>query len=215
MEKDLGDYRKNYRKNELLKKNIPENPMELFQKWFYEADESNGIEEANIMNLATIGLDNFPKNRIVLLKRFTWEGFIFYTNYNSEKGKAIRENPNVALSFFWHSQERQIIIKGIVEKIAENLSDGYFETRPEGSKLGAWASHQSEVIDSRDKLDKKLSFFENKFKDMEVPRPAYWGGYIVKPTSIEFWQGRPNRMHDRMRYTLQENYDWKLERLEP
>jgi pyridoxamine 5'-phosphate oxidase len=215
MEKDLGYYRKNYNKNELLKKNIPENPMELFQKWFYEADESNGVEEANIMNLATIGLDNFPKNRIVLLKRFTWEGFIFYTNYNSEKGKAIRENPNVALSFFWHSLERQIIIKGIVEKIAENLSDGYFETRPEGSKLGAWASDQSEVIDSRGKLDKKLDFFENKFKDMEIPRPTYWGGYIVKPTSIEFWQGRPNRMHDRMRYTLQENYDWKLERLEP
>ena len=215
MEKDLGDYRKNYKKHELLKKNIPENPMELFQKWFYNADESDGIEEANIMNLATIGSDNFPKNRIVLLKRFTWEGFIFFTNYNSEKGKAITENPNVSLTFFWHSLERQIIIKGKAEKIAKNLSDGYFESRPDGSKLGAWASKQSEVIDSREKLDKKLDYYENKFKEMEIPRPEYWGGYIVKPVSIEFWQGRPNRMHDRMRYTLQKDYNWKLERLEP
>ena len=215
MEKDLGDYRKNYKKHELLKKNIPENPMELFQKWFYNADESDGIEEANIMNLATIGSDNFPKNRIVLLKRFTWEGFIFFTNYKSDKGKAITENPNVSLTFFWHSLERQIIIKGKAEKIAKNLSDGYFESRPDGSKLGAWASKQSEVIDSREKLDKKLDYYENKFKEMEIPRPEYWGGYIVKPVSIEFWQGRPNRMHDRMRYTLQKDYNWKLERLEP
>jgi len=215
MEKDLGGYRKNYKKHELLKKNIPENPMELFQKWFYNADESDGIEEANIMNIATIGTDNFPKNRIVLLKRFTWEGFIFYTNYNSEKGKAISANPNVSLSFFWHSLERQIIIKGKAEKIAENLSDGYFESRPDGSKLGAWASNQSEVAGSRRELDKKLDYYEKKFTGMEIPRPDYWGGYIEKPMSIEFWQGRPNRMHDRMRYTLQENYEWKLERLEP
>jgi len=215
MEKDLGSYRKNYGKHELLKKNIPENPMELFQKWFYSANEDDGVEEANIVSLATIGSDNFPKSRIVLLKRFTWEGFIFYTNYNSDKGKAILKNPNVCLTFFWHSLERQIIIKGIAEKIAENLSDGYFESRPDGSKLGAWASDQSEVIDSRSALDKKLTYYENKFKEMEIPRPDYWGGYIVKPISIEFWQGRPNRMHDRLLYTLQKDYNWKLERLQP
>ena len=215
MEKDLSNYRKSYEKNPLLKGNIPENPMELFQKWFYKADEFDGIEEANIMNIATIGLDNFPKTRIVLLKRFTWEGFIFYTNYNSEKGKAIDQNPNVCLTFFWHTLERQITVKGRAEKIAENLSDGYFESRPEGSKLGAWASDQSEVIDSREALDKKLEVFEKKFEGKEILRPKHWGGYIVKPISIEFWQGRPNRMHDRISYTLQEDYNWKIERLEP
>lgn len=215
MEKDLSNYRKSYEKNPLLKNIIPENPIELFQKWFYEADESDGIEEANIMSIATIGLDGYPKNRIVLLKRFTWEGFIFYTNYNSEKGKAIARNPNVCATFFWHSMEHQIIIKGKAEKIAENLSDGYFETRPEGSKLGAWASDQSEVISSRKALDDKLKSYENKFRNSEIPRPDYWGGYIIKPISIEFWQGSANRMHDRIRYSLQDNYEWKIERLEP
>lgn len=215
MEKDLSSYRKIYEKDELLKKNVPENPMELFQKWFYEADEFDSVEEANTMTISTIGLDNFPKNRVVLLKRFTWEGFVFYTNYNSEKGKAIMQNPNVCLSFFWNTLERQIIIKGKAEMIAENLSDGYFESRPDGSKLGAWASNQSEIINSREELENKLKSFENKFQNNEIPRPKYWGGYIVKPISIEFWQGRPNRMHDRIRYTLQEDYNWKIERLEP
>ncbi len=215
MEKDLSNYRKSYEKNPLLKDNINENPMELFQKWFYEADESDGIEEANMMHISTIGLDGYPKNRVVLLKRFTWEGFIFYTNFNSEKGKAIAENPNVCATFFWHSLEHQIIIKGKAEKIADNMSDGYFESRPDGSKLGAWASHQSEVVGSREILDQKLKNYEEKFRGSEILRPDYWGGYIVKPVSIEFWQGRPNRMHDRIRYTLQEDYNWKIERLEP
>ena len=215
MEKDLSNYRKSYEKNPLLKDHISDNPMELFQKWFYEADESEGIEEANIMHVATNGLDGFPKNRVVLLKRFTWEGFIFYTNYNSEKGKAIAQDPNVCATFFWHSLEHQIIIKGKAEKIAENLSDGYFETRPEGSKLGAWASDQSDVVESREVLDQKLEDYQNKFEGKEIPRPDYWGGYIIKPVSMEFWQGRPNRMHDRILYTLQEDYIWKTERLEP
>ena len=215
MEKDLSNYRKSYERNPLLKDHISDNPMELFQKWFYEADESEGIEEANIMHIATIGLDGYPKNRVVLLKRFTWEGFIFYTNYNSEKGKAIEQNPNVCATFFWHSLEHQIIIKGKAEKIAENLSDGYFESRPTGSKLGAWASHQSKVISSREALDQKLEEALIKFDGKEIPRPDYWGGYIIKPISIEFWQGRANRMHDRIRFTLQNDYNWKIERLEP
>ena len=167
------------------------------------------------MTVSTLGIDGFPNNRIVLLKKYTWEGFIFYTNYNSQKGKAIKQNPNVCLSFFWHNIERQVIIKGKAEKIAENLSDGYFESRPNGSKLGAWASDQSDVVSSRQFLDDRLASFEKKYENKEIPRPAHWGGYIVKPVSIEFWQGRPNRMHDRIRYTLQENFDWKIERLAP
>ena len=212
---DLSYHRMNYDKDSLLESNTPENPMELFRDWFIEADTADNIPEANAMNIATIGLDGFPKNRMVLLKKYTWEGFIFYTNYNSEKGKAIEKNPNVCLSFFWHAQERQIIIKGTTEKIADNLSDGYFETRPDGSKLGAWASHQSDVVSSREELDNTLKTYEEKFRESEIPRPSYWGGYMVRPVSIEFWQGRPNRMHDRIRYTLQPDYDWKKERLAP
>ncbi|MCF6351316.1 MAG: pyridoxamine 5'-phosphate oxidase [Flavobacteriaceae bacterium] len=212
--KDLSNYRKTYKKDELLEKNIPKNPMELFKKWFNEAEKMK-FGEVNAMNLATIGLDNFPKNRIVLLKHFTWEGFIFYTNYNSEKGKAITKNNRVCLSFFWQGLERQIIIKGKAEKLAKNLSDGYFESRPKGSKLGAWVSKQSEIISSRNKLDDKLIAMENKFRDNEIPRPRNWGGYLVKPSIIEFWQGRPNRMHDRIRFSLQNDFSFKVERLQP
>lgn len=215
MNKDLSNYRKSYEKQELLEQNCPENPIELFQKWFLNADASEMVDEANAMNIASIGLDGFPKNRIVLLKRYTWEGFIFYTNYNSEKGKAIKANNNVCLSFFWAGLEQQIIIKGKAIKLAENLSDGYFESRPDGSKLGAWASNQSEIISSRKTLDDNLAIFKEKFKNKEIPRPEHWGGYIVKPISIEFWQGRPNRMHDRICYTLSEDFSWKLERLAP
>jgi len=215
MEEDLSNYRKTYQKSELSENEISENPLELFQKWFYEVESFGGDTESNAMTISTIGTDGCPKNRVVLLKKYTWEGFIFYTNYNSEKGKSIAENPNVCLSFFWHAIERQIIIKGIAEKIPQNLSDGYFESRPNGSKLGAWASDQSKVVPSREYLDQRLISFEKQFENKEITRPNNWGGYIVKPQSIEFWQGRPNRMHDRIKYTLQENYDWKIERLAP
>ncbi|VAV84969.1 Pyridoxamine 5'-phosphate oxidase [hydrothermal vent metagenome] len=215
MEKDLSNYRKSYEKGALLKSNVPENPMELFQKWFYEVDNSNTIDEANAMTLSTIGLDGFPKSRVVLLKKYTYEGFIFYTNYNSEKGKAIEQNPNVCLSFFWNVAERQIIIKGKAERIAENLSDGYFESRPRGSQLGAIVSNQSEIIQDRTVLENKLKQLENDLEGKDIPRPKYWGGFIVKPIEIEFWQGRANRLHDRIRYRLQEDYNWKIDRLAP
>lgn len=212
---DLGNYRKSYEKGALLKSNIPENPIELFQKWFFEVDNSDTVDEANAMTISTIGLDGFPKSRVVLLKKYTWEGFIFYTNYNSEKGKAINENPNVCLSFFWHAAERQIIIKGKAERIADNLSDGYFESRPRGSQLGAIVSNQSEVIQDRTVLENELKQLENDFDGKDIPRPKYWGGFIVKPIEVEFWQGRTNRLHDRIRYRLQEDYNWKIDRLAP
>ena len=214
MEKDLSDYRKSYEKSELLLKDVPENPIELFQKWFYEVDKFFAQDETNAMTISTIGLDGFPKNRVVLLKRFTHEGFIFYTNYNSEKGKAIAQNPNVCLFFFWHSAERQIIIKGVAEKIAENLSDGYFESRPRGSQLGALVSNQSEIVD-RNYLEQKLADLEKYYEGKEIPRPKHWGGYIIKPIEIEFWQGRPNRLHDRIRYQLQTDLNWEINRLSP
>jgi len=215
MEKDLSNYRKSYEKGELLLKDTPENPLELFRTWFNEVDQHFPQDETNAMTVSTIGLDGYPKNRVVLLKKFTYEGFIFYTNYQSEKGKAIANNPNICLSFFWHGAERQIIIKGKAEKIAANLSDGYFESRPKGSQLGALASNQSEVVESRDVLENKLKALELAYKDKDVERPEFWGGYIVKPISIEFWQGRPNRLHDRILYTLEENYDWIKKRLSP
>jgi pyridoxamine 5'-phosphate oxidase len=215
MAKDLSNYRKSYEKQELLESNCPENPIELFQTWFLNADKSDIVDETNAMTIASVGLDGFPKNRVVLLKKYTWEGFIFYTNYNSEKGKAIANNNNICLSFFWAGLEQQIIIKGNAEILAENLSDGYFDSRPDGSKLGAWASNQSQVVSSRDELDKNLSSFEKKFEGKEILRPKHWGGYLVKPISIEFWQGRPNRMHDRIRYSLEKDLSWKLERLAP
>lgn len=214
MQKDLGHYRKSYEKSALIEDAISDNPMELFQKWFYEVEASEGVDEPNAMTVSTIGLDGYPKNRVVLLKKYTYEGFIFYTNYKSEKGKAIAANPNVSISFFWPNLERQIIIKGKAEKIAENLSDGYFESRPNGSKLGAVVSEQSSVIASREVLEEKLAALEKEYSKKEIKRPDWWGGYIVKPVSIEFWQGRPNRLHDRIRYAL-EDVDWKVERLAP
>ncbi len=215
MQKDLGNYRKSYEKSDLLESGVSDNPMELFQKWFYEVENFGGIDEPNTMTVSTIGLDGFPKNRIVLLKKYTHEGFIFYTNYNSEKGKAIDENPSVCLSFFWPNMERQLIVKGTAEKIAPNMSDGYFESRPVGSQLAAIASNQSSVVASREELEKSVKLLEQKYQNKPLERPKHWGGYLVRPISMEFWQGRPNRLHDRLRYTLEESFDWKIERLQP
>ncbi|RBA28657.1 pyridoxamine 5'-phosphate oxidase [Flavobacterium tibetense] len=213
--KDLHNYRKSYEKSELLETNIPEDPINLFNRWFHEVEDFGGVDEVNAMTVATIGLDGFPKSRVVLLKKFNEEGFIFYTNYDSEKGKAILNNPNICLSFFWHSMERQVIIKGIAEKTPENISDNYFASRPDGSKLGAMVSAQSEVIPNREFLEENLKQLEQEFEGKEIPRPAFWGGFLVSPVEVEFWQGRPNRLHDRIRYKLSENYDWKIERLSP
>lgn len=212
---DLSNYRKSYEKSELLESTIPEDPINLFHRWFHEVEEFGGVEEVNAMTVGTIGLDGFPKSRVVLLKKFNEEGFIFYTNYTSEKGKAILNNPNICLSFFWHSMERQVIIKGIAEKTPASISDNYFASRPKGSQLGALVSDQSEVIPNREYLENKLKELEDEFEGKEVPRPDFWGGFLVRPVEVEFWQGRPNRLHDRIRYKLSENYNWKIERLSP
>jgi pyridoxamine 5'-phosphate oxidase len=213
--KDLSNYRKSYEKSALLEYQIPEDPINLFHKWFYEAEDLNATDEVNAMSVATIGLDGFPKTRVVLLKKFNEEGFIFYTNYNSEKGKAIIENPNVCLSFFWPTVERQIIIKGKAEKTTASISDNYFASRPDGSKLGALVSPQSEVILNREFLEKSLIEIEKEWKGKEIERPSHWGGFLVRPVEVEFWQGRPNRLHDRIRYQLQNEFDWKIDRLAP
>ena len=215
MNNDLGNYRKSYDKGSLLEAHISENPLELFQKWFFEVDQHFPQDETNAMTLSTLGEDGFPKGRVVLLKKYTHEGFIFYTNYESEKGKAIIAHPKVSLSFHWAGAERQVIIKGDVEKIAANLSDGYFESRPRGSQLGAHASRQSTVVSSREVIENQLKTLEEKFENKPIPRPEFWGGFIVKPVEIEFWQGRANRLHDRIRYQLQSDLNWKIERLSP
>lgn len=213
--KDLSNYRKSYEKSELLETQIPDDPINLFHKWFYEAEDMNAAEEVNAMTVSTIGSDGFPKSRVVLLKKFNEEGFIFYTNYDSEKGKAILQNPNICLSFFWPTVERQIIIKGIAEQTPDNVSDNYFASRPDGSKLGAIVSPQSEIIPNREFLEHKLSVLEKEWEGKEILRPKHWGGFLVRPVDVEFWQGRPNRLHDRIRYQLQANFEWKIDRLAP
>ncbi|MBP4136829.1 pyridoxamine 5'-phosphate oxidase [Flavobacterium geliluteum] len=212
---DLSNYRKSYEKSELLETNIPEDPINLFNRWFHEVEDFDGSGEVNAMTVSTIGLDGFPKSRVVLLKKFSEEGFIFYTNYNSEKGKAMAQNPNVCLSFFWPEMERQVIIKGIAQKTSENISDGYFDSRPEGSKLGAVVSNQSEVIPSRTFLEDNLKQLEKDYEGKSIPRPENWGGYLVTPLQVEFWQGRANRLHDRIRYTSQSDFSWSIDRLSP
>lgn len=214
MSKNLFEYRRVYSKGELLESEVPSDPMDLFQDWFEEIEQIKQSIEVNAMNVATIGKDNFPKNRIVLLKEFNKEGFIFYTNYNSEKGLALEHNPNTCLSFFWPEAERQVIIKGKAEKTTDQQAVEYFHARPRGSQLGAWASNQSSEIASRQSLERALQELETRFMDREIPKPDYWGGYLVRPLNFEFWQGRPNRLHDRIIYT-KENTHWTVKRLAP
>ena len=212
---NLHDKRKIYEKSQLLENQIKENPMEQFRNWFLEAEENPAISEANAMALSTVEADGCPRTRMVLLKSYSWEGFTFYTNYESRKGKSIEENHYACLHFFWPTLERQIIIKAKVERIAENLSDGYFHSRPKGSQLGAKVSPQSQVIPDREFLEEQLKNLEIEFENKEIPRPENWGGYIAKPFEIEFWQGRPNRLHDRIIYELQADFNWKISRLAP
>ena len=215
IEKNIGHLRKSYEKGALSDtlKNV--SPISLFEQWFAEADTHPAIEEANAMSLVTIGEDNFPKARVVLLKQFSPEGFVLYTNYKSEKGKALLSHPQVGISFFWPALERQVIIKGTAEKVAADVSDAYFSSRPLGSQLGAIASNQSEVIPSREVLEERLADLEATYKDIAPKRPEYWGGVLVRPKQIEFWQGRLNRLHDRLRYDLTSVSDWTAERLSP
>ncbi|MGB8374531.1 MAG: pyridoxamine 5'-phosphate oxidase [Salegentibacter sp.] len=215
MQKDLQDYRKSYEQSELLENKLAKEPIELFGSWFLEAENHPGIAEVNAMNLSTIGEDGFPKARVVLLKSFSREGFTFYTNYSSEKGRALELHNKVCLSFFWPGLERQVIIKGMASKTSKENSEDYFKIRPRGSQIGAWASSQSEVIESREALEEQLQKYEEKFKGQDIPKPPYWGGYLVKPESFEFWQGRLNRLHDRILYTSSENKSWKIQRLAP
>ncbi|KUJ56968.1 pyridoxamine 5'-phosphate oxidase [Chryseobacterium aquaticum] len=211
---NLHDKRKVYEKSQLIESEIKENPIEQFRDWFLDASSNPTVSEANAMAISTVEDDGCPRIRMVLLKEYTYEGFIFYTNYESRKGKAIDKTHKACLHFFWPGLERQIIIKADVEKIAANLSDGYFHSRPKGSQLGAVVSPQSKVIPNREFLEVKLKELEAQFVNSEVPRPENWGGYIAKPYEIEFWQGRPNRLHDRIIYTLKD-VDWEISRLAP
>lgn len=210
----IKDLRINYSINELLEKNVSENPFDQFNFWFQEAMESQ-IREPNAMVLSTI-FENKPQSRIVLLKGLENGGFVFYTNYKSNKGKEITDNPNACINFFWDLLERQVRINGRIEKITEDESNDYFWSRPLGSQIGAWVSDQSELIESREILDEKLIYYTDKFKGLEkVPRPSHWGGFKLVPDSIEFWQGRSSRLHDRIRYRLESDKSWVIERLSP
>lgn len=215
MKENLHAYRKAYGKHRLLEEELEEDPFDLFHIWLREVEATREVEEVNTMTVSTIGLDGFPKSRIVLLKEYDQHGFVFYTNYFSEKGKAISENPKVCLSFFWPQAERQVIIKGIARKTSEEDSTAYFTSRPKGSQLGAWASEQGSVIPSREFLEIRLKVLEEEYRNKPVPKPPHWGGYKVIPSEFEFWQGRANRLHDRITYSKENELDWKIYRLAP
>ena len=214
MNKSIADIRKDYTAETLLEKDVEANPMKQFKKW-WDAVLAADIVEPNAMTLATASSDGLPSARIVLVKDFNEKGFVFFTNYNSFKGMQLAENPKASLVFFWKELERQVRVIGLVEKVSEKESNDYYASRPEGSRLGAWASPQSNVINNREWLEKEIENTKNKFTNTDIPRPFFWGGYLVKPVIIEFWQGRSSRLHDRLQYSLQEDGGWKIERLAP
>ena len=212
MQKEIADIRSDYSLRTMNETDMAETPFLQFQKWWEEAIHSQ-IDEVNAMTLATANNHGVPSARIVLLKGFTEKGFLFFTNYESRKGKELSENPQAALVFFWKELQRQVRIEGKVEKLPEGESVEYFDSRPVGSRLGAWASKQSSVIENRKVLEENMRLYIEKFHQ-EIPKPPFWGGYIVIPERVEFWQGRSNRLHDRIQYRSDAGR-WKILRLAP
>lgn len=211
---DLSKMRQEYMTKGLDFKDLDECPFKQFELWFNQAIDANLIEP-NAMSLATVGNDMKPSIRTVLLKTFDTDGFVFFSNYKSKKAKQIDENPYAAIHFAWLGLERQVKMEGRIEKISKTDSMKYFLSRPKGSQLGAWVSHQSEVISSRSLLEAKFDEIKNKFSKGEVPFPSFWGGYKVVPQTIEFWQGGKNRLHDRFEYKRNEDNTWEINRLAP
>ena len=211
---NIADLRKEYATQSLLEANVSADPVTQFSIWWQQALDSN-IDEPNAMTLATASCDGLPSARIVLLKGFNENGFVFFTNYKSYKAIQLEENPKACLVFFWKELERQVRIVGLVKKVTAEESDEYYNSRPKYSRISALASPQSQVIKNRQWIDEQFLKLLDKYKDEEPLRPDYWGGYILKPIIIEFWQGRPSRLHDRIQYTLEDNGEWKIERLAP
>ena len=212
--KSIADIRQDYQKRTLEDNDVDPDAVVQFANWWDDAIKSE-IEEVNAMTLATVNDEGNPTARIVLLKGFDENGFVFFTNYNSHKGEALSKHPYASLVFFWKELERQVRIEGPVSRINEAESDAYFNSRPAESRIGAWASPQSQVITNRDILEENIKKYQLQYPGNDIPRPPHWGGYLVKPALIEFWQGRPSRLHDRILYTLLKENEWKIERLAP
>ncbi|MCM5527799.1 pyridoxamine 5'-phosphate oxidase [Parasegetibacter sp. NRK P23] len=210
----IADIRKDYKLRSLAETDVAADAVAQFGRWWEEAVASQ-IDEVNAMTLATASADGVPSARIVLLKGYDEKGFTFFTNYESFKGQQLGENPRACLVFFWKELERQVRITGIIEKVSQKESEEYFISRPQGSRLGAWASPQSQVIPNREWLETKEAELKAIYGDNDVPKPPHWGGYRLKPIVVEFWQGRASRLHDRIQYTLQDEGAWKIERLAP